>query len=254
MKRAYIILIFSFFGLHYLSGQTFEFGIQFIPIQASIISFDQDYIIYNDYTSQKILNPSPRLSLPSLSNSGLFLRYIRKQVSFQTGLNFQNNVYFYGKVTSFSYFTSYASLFYSSIDIPFTATYTFRHDEPVKFRILAGINNKIFKIRRNYYSVFSKSFDYFFHDEANYAVDEKRKFVIEKLNSFIVYFRSGIGMEYYNFTADLFIDRNITTMNRYIDKYNANFKDTYQINLALSFSIAPKDLKSKKYIRKLNKE
>ena len=254
MRKAYIILIFSFFGLHYLPGQTFEFGIQFIPIQASMISFDQDYIIYNDYTSQNILNPSPRLSLPSLSNSGLFLRYIHKQASFQTGLNFQNNVYFYGKRVLSDYTSTYASLFYSSIDIPFTATYTFRHNEPVKFRILAGINNKIFKIRRNYYSVFSKSFDYFNYAAANSADDEKRNFIIDKLKSFIVYFRSGIGMEYYNFTADLFIDKNITAMNRYIDKYNANFKDSYQINLALGFSIAPKDLKSKKYTRKLNKE
>jgi hypothetical protein len=253
MKRAGIILIFCFIGIYPLLGQALEFGIQYIPIQATNITFDQDYIIFSDYSSLKILEPAFRMSSPSLSNSGLFMRYNRRHISFQTGLNFQNNVYFYGKKT-YDYMTSFASLFYSSIDIPLTVAYTFRRDEKLKFRILAGVNNKIFKIRRNYYSVFSKKFDYLIYTEATASEKEKRNFMIDKINPFIVYFRSGIGIKYYNLSADLCLDRNLTAMNRYVDKYNANLKDTYQINLVLGFSIAPKDLKYKKFKGKINKE
>jgi hypothetical protein len=253
MKQVVIILILSFTGLFSLSGQKFDFGIQYSPIQLSRISFDQNYVIFDDYSSLKIYKPKFRISAPSISNSGVFLRYKAHHAAFQTGLNFQNNVYFYSK-RIYDYTISSVSIYYSSIDIPLTLTYTLRHEEKVKYRITAGVNNKIFKIRRNNYSIFSKSLDYMNYVDATTADTERRKFMIDKIKPFILYFRSGIGFELYNFTADIYLDRNLTEMNRYIDKNNANYIDTYQINLALGFSIAPKDLKYKKFKEKINKE
>lgn len=43
-------------------------------------------------------------------------------------------------------------------------------------------------------------------------------------------------------------------MNRNLDPYNANFKNSYLLNIALGFVIAPKDLKSRNNKGKLNKE
>lgn len=253
MKKAGIISIFILTLFYSLSGQKLEFGIQYVPLQASMISFDKDFIIFDDYTSQKILNQSFRLSAPSFSNSGLFIRYNLNKVSFQSGLNFQNNVYYYGRKT-FDYMTSFASFYYSSIDVPATVAYTFRRNEKLKFRVLAGMNSKVFKIRRNYYSVFARRIDYFTYAEATVSEKEKRMYMTDKVNPFIVYFRSGIGIRYYNFTTDLYLDNNITKMSKSIDNYNANIIKTYQLNLAIGFSIAPKDLKSRNNREKLTKE
>jgi|WetSurMetagenome_2_1015567.scaffolds.fasta_scaffold226031_1 hypothetical protein len=253
MRREVIILILGFLLTDPLMGQSVEFGIQYVPLQVSKITFDQNYLIFNDYTSVKVLDPSFRLSIPSLSNSGLFVRYKTRRLSYQTGLNFQNNVYFYSKKTS-DYTTTYASVFYSSIDVPMTITLVLKPENKLKIRLTAGLNNKLFKIRRNYYSVFAKKFDYFNYAEATSSDDEKRKFMINKVNPFISYLRSGIGIRYYNFTADILLDMNLTDMNINKDIYNANYKNTSQINLVLGFAIAPKDLKLRTSKRQISKE
>ena len=84
----------------------------------------------------------------------------------------------------------------------------------------------MFKFRRNYYSVFTKNFDYVNYLEETPADKHKRDFLVEKLNSFIIYSRVGVGIQFYNFIVDLCIDKNLTDMNRKFDKYNANFKDS----------------------------
>lgn len=138
------------------------------------------------------------------------------------------------------------SFFYSSIDVPFTAVYTFNTDSKLKFRLTAGVNGKLFRLKRNYYSIFSKSFDYFFHEEVKEEDRQKREFMIEKINPFILFSRAGAGIQLYNITADLCIDKNLTGMNRMHDPFNANYKDSYIVNLIFSFTIPQKDLRPEK--------
>lgn len=247
-------MIFSFVSAAVINGQTFHFGIQYMPLQATRISFDQNYIIFDDYTALKTLNPAFRISLPSLSNSGLFLRYDTRQIALQTGANFQNNVYFFSEKSSYYSPDSYVSFFYSSVDIPLTAAFTLRPDGKVKYRILAGVNTKLFKFKRNYYSVFEKRWNYFNYSEVIASDKNKREFMVAKINPIMLYARAGLGIKYYNITADLCIDKNLTNMNKQVDKYNANFVDSYQINLILGFQISPGDLKNKTRELKIAKE
>jgi len=177
-----------------------------------------------------------------------------RKVSLQSGLNFQNNVYYYANKTMNNTSSSYSSLFYSSIDLPAVAVLTLFPDEKVKLRLSAGIDNKIFKFKRNYYSVFYKNFDKFNYANEDEEDSEKRDFMVDKIRPFIVYFRSGIGLKYYNITADFYFDRNITPMNRNIDKYNANCKSTSLVTCVFGFSFAPKDLKYKRTMGKIDKE
>lgn len=153
-----------------------------------MISFDKDYVIFSDYTSQKILAPKFRFSAPSFSNSGLFLRYNLSKITFQTGINFQNNVYYYSQKV-YDYMISRASFYYSSIDVPVTCAYTFRKDEILKVRIQAGLNGKLFKIHRNYYSIFARNIDYLAYTEATASEKEKRINMVDKVRPFIAYFR-----------------------------------------------------------------
>ena len=218
-----------------------------------MISFDQRFVIFNDYTSSKIIDPSFKLALPSLSNTGLFLRFNpTRRFSVQSGINFYNNVYYYSEKSTYTAGT-YVSFFYSSIDIPLTAVLTLNPDAIWKFRLTGGVNSKIFKLKRNYYSILSKSFDYIFHNEETDSDEQKREFMIDKVNPLMLYSRLGAGVQFYNITADLCLDKNLTDMNRGTDPYNANFKDSYQINLVMTFRIAPKDLKKKTNLHKIGK-
>lgn len=74
MKKIWIISLLIFCRTN-VSGQSFDFGIQYIPLQASLLSFDQDYLIFDDLTSLRVNDVSPGVGAPSLSNTGLFLRY-----------------------------------------------------------------------------------------------------------------------------------------------------------------------------------
>ena len=254
MKKAHIIFFSVLFSCSQANGQSFDFGIQYIPLQASMISFDQRFVIFNDYTSSKIIDPSFKMALPSLSNTGLFVRYNpARHFSFQSGVNFYNNVYYYSEKSTYVSGT-YVPFFYSSIDIPLTAAVTLNPDAILKFRLTGGINSKMFRLKRNYYSIFSKSFDYIFHNEETDSDEQKREFMIDKVNPFILFSRIGAGVQFYNITADLCLDKNLTNMNREIDTYNANFKDSYQINLIMTFRIAPKDLKKKTTGDKIEKK
>ena len=219
-----------------------------------MLSFDQKFVIFNDYTSSRIIDQSFKMALPSLSNTGIFIRYNPvRHLSVQSGVNFYNNVYYYSQKSTYVSGT-YVPFFYSSIDIPLTAAYTVKPDAIWKFRITGGLNSKMFRMKRNYYSIFSKSFNYIFHAEETEADEQKREFMVEKVNQFILYSRIGAGIQFYNITADICVDKNITDMNKKIDAYNANFMDSYQINLIMSFRIAPKDLRQKTTRDKIRKE
>lgn len=252
MKRPLIIIALIIASLGTAKGQKFEFGIQYIPLELSKVTFDQESFIFNDYTSVKISDPVYRLSVPSLSNAGFFVRWNRKNISLQSGLSFHNNVYFYSHKGTYS-MSTFMSFFYSSLDLPVTFSYTVFPDNKLKFRLTGGVNSKMFRMRRNYYSVFTKNFDYFNYAEESSADREKRRFMIGQVSPFIVYSRFGFGIKYYNITADLFFDGSITSSDRKIDRYNANLKDTYQINLALGFSIPSKDLAYRKSGGKISK-
>ena len=235
-----------------MSGQKIEFGIQYTPLQFSGLSFDRDYMIFDNYTSSKLNVPGMKLTLPSLSNSGLFLRFPLKKIVLQTGLGFQNNVYNYSVSTTYS--DSYDVFFYSSIDVPVFLSYTFRSSGKLKFRCLAGVNTKMFKIKRSYYSVFAKALDPYAYAEDYENISQKRDFIVSKVNPFMLYSRVGAGIKYYNISMDICADRNITNMNRMQDHYNANFKDSYLVTVVFGFQIANKDLKISKEQSKISKE
>jgi hypothetical protein len=189
--------------------------------------------------------------MPSLSSSGLFVRFPLGKLALQSGLGFQNNAYYY--CTKPGYNATKVLFFYGSIDIPLTLVYTFSSNTKLKFRILGGVNSKLFKIRRSYYSVFAKSFDTMNNEE--YVSDsEKRKFMVNRVNPFMLYSRAGAGISYYNFTIDLCADRSITDMNWKKDLYNANFTDSFQVTFVLGFRIAAKDLKVNREQNKIGKE
>ena len=161
MKRIPAILLSVFLTSTIMSGQKIEFGIQYAPLQFSSLSFDQNYVIFDDHTSYNLNVTGLNLTIPSLSNSGLFVRFPFGNLALQTGFGFQNNVNYYSVKTT--YLNTKVAFFYSSIDIPASLAYTLRSNEKLKFRILAGANAKMFKIRRSYYSIFAKSFDIFFN-------------------------------------------------------------------------------------------
>jgi hypothetical protein len=235
-----------------LWGQKVEIGIHYIPIVLSRITFDEDYIIFDDNTSMPILDDHFKLCPPSLSNTGLFVQLPLGHVALQTGINFQTNLYFYS--VDYFYQGMSKNFYYSSLDIPLMVTYTFNQDAIRKFRLLAGINSKMFKIKRNYFSVFSQAFDHF------YIVDEyesdrlRRKSMTDNIRPFGLFARVGLGIEYYGITADLWIDKNLTRLNEKNRIYNADYEDAYLISMVLGFTIPSKDLHVKKSRGKINKE
>ena len=251
MKNIFIIPVFFLLSAISLKGQSPEFGICYVPIGFSKITFDQDFIVFDDYTSSK-LNQNYVMSFPSLSNSGLFVRFPFKSFAVQTGLNFQRNTYFYSENTRFEGTKNLFS--YSSFDIPLQLNYTINPDNILKFRILAGANAKFFKIRTNYYSIFGKMANISYYNVENKAAIKNRDFMMERINPFSIYSRFGVGLRYFGMTIDLCFDKSITPLNKNIDKYNANFEDTYQINIMLGFQFAKKDLKYKRNVNKIIKE
>jgi hypothetical protein len=251
VKNIFIIPFFFLLSVIPLTGQSLEFGITYIPVGFSKITFDRDYIIFDDYSSAK-LEQTFNMLVPSLSNSGLFVRIPFKSFSIQSGLNFQKNTYYYSTNTYYSNASN--SFFYSSIDIPLEIIYTFNPNNVIKFRILAGGNAKLFKIRTNYYSVFKPLIEISYGNIESEAAKKNQEFIRKKINPFIFYSRFGAGFRYFGMTADLCFDKNLTPMNRNIDQYNANFKDTYQINIVLGFTIANKDLKYNRNTNKIIKE
>ena len=251
MKNFFIIPVFLLLSAIALKGQSPEFGICYVPIGFSKITFDQDFIIFDDYSSAK-LHQNYVMSFPSLSNSGLFVRFPIKSFAVQTGLYFQRNTYFYSKNIRFEGTKNLFS--YSSFDIPLQLNYTINPDNIIKLRILAGGNAKFFKIHTNYYSIFGKMVDISYVNLETKAAIKNRDFMMERINPFIIYSRFGVGIRYFGMTLDLCFDKNITPLNKNIDKYNANFENTYLINIMMGFQFANKDLKYKRNINKIIKE
>jgi hypothetical protein len=253
MRKVTVILLLAFLAFPAVSGQKLEFGIQFTPLEFSSLTFDQKYIVFDDYTSYKLNTQGLRLAIPSLSNSGLYVRYpFGNHLALQSGLAFQNNVYYYS--VNETYQSTLRSFFYSSIDVPVFFSYTLSESAKLKLRLLAGANVKNFKIRRNYYSIFAQSLDVFFNQQDAESDTQKRDFIISKVNPFMIYSRIGTGLSYYNFTLDLCADKNLTTMNRKPDAYNANFKDSFQLTLVLGIRLSNKDLKVTKKQDKIIKQ
>jgi hypothetical protein len=235
MRRNILILLILCFPVLPAVAQKTEFGIRYTPINFTKLTFDQDFIVFQDYTSLRITEKY-FMSFPSLSNSGLYVKFPLRRLALETGLNFQNNTYFYGK--RITYQNANVSFFYSSIDIPVSAVLTLNPDNILKLRLVAGMNSKFFKIRRNYYSIFAKGFDYFFYSEEYKSDKDNRDFMVEKVNPFILYSRVGAGLEYFQWTLDLYVDKNLTGMNVKKDSYNANFMKSGIVSIALGFQFA----------------
>jgi hypothetical protein len=252
MKRISVILLFIILTSITGRSQKIEFGIQYIPLEFSSLSFDQKYIIFEDYTSSKLDLPGIHFAIPSLSNSGLFVRYPFGRLTLQSGLAFQNNVYYY--TANDTYQGTNVSFYYSSIDLPVSLAYTINKNSKIKYRILAGVNSKMFKFKRSYYSVFAKSFGVAFNQEDEAAIVKKREFMVSKVSPFMLYSRIGAGIGFYNFTIDLCADKNITDMNLKKDLFNANFKDSFILTVVVGIRLSGKDMKGNKEKYKISKE
>lgn len=249
-KKGVIVCVFIVLGSA-LWGQSWKVGITYTPLFFSSITFDQDYIIFNDYSSYRTNVSGLRTSL-SLSNAGFFIRKQGHTLGFQSGLNFQNNIYFYSKKEGYS--GTNVPFFYGSIDCPVMATYSLFSDALCHVRFVAGANTKFFKFKRNYLSVFAKDLDNSFYAEENSSDRDRREFLVHKMNSVICYARAGLGIQMYGVGLNLYVDKNITGLNRRTDPYNANFKNSWLVSFACEFEIAGRNLHLRRSAAKISKE
>lgn len=241
MNRILIIIFFTITSITAFAQKT-EFGIVYSPILISKLTFDKDYIIFNDYTSLTAGDNKYHAYFTGIS-TGIFFRYkIQRKLYIQTELNFFGNN-FGSQIPDWTS-SRQKNFTYSSIDIPIMFGYTLNPGKMIKIRLYGGLNNKFGKLITAFYS----SFIYTINDNGNqeyyYADKTRKKELIDKLSFYYMNAVGGIGISKYGTSLDLRFERNITNLNKSIATNNANFKDLFLIRFLLSFTLPHKNANS----------
>jgi hypothetical protein len=237
MRRFIIIwlVLFCFSA----TAQKFEAGFVYSPAMMSRLTFDKDYIIFDDFTS---LTAGDNKIHPYFSflSTGAFFRYRMCHIYYQAEIDLFENKFRRSipdwKENSERYFT------YSAIEVPLMAGYTINPGGMMKFRLFAGVNNRIGRFR----TVFFSTFTYAINDEKNYEYYSALPKKIELMNRFSLYYldvMGGMGISVYGFSLDLRVEKNITNLNRNMLVNSANYKDLMIIRLCANAVI---NMKKKK--------
>jgi hypothetical protein len=241
MNKILLILIFILIRFC-VSAQKTEFGIIYSPILISKITFDNSYIIFDDYTSLTAGDNKFHGYFTGIS-TGIFYKYkIKRRFYIQSELNFFGNN-FGSQIPDWASSRD-KNFTYSSIDIPLMMGYTLNHGKMVKLRIYGGLNNKFGKFITAFYS----SFVYLINDNMNqeyyYADKSRKKELIGKLSFYYMNVVGGIGLTKYGTSFDVRFERNITPITNSYEKYNANFSDLFLIRFCVGLTLPNKTAKS----------
>ncbi len=224
--RRFIIISLILLGFS-ATAQKFEVGFVYSPAMMSKLTFDKDYIIFDDYTS---LTAGDNKIHPYFSflSTGAFFRYRMCHSYFQAEIDlfenkFRRNIPDW-KTANEKYFT------YSAVEVPLIAGYIINPGGMTKFRLFAGVNNRIGRFRTVFFSTFSLAID----DDKDYEYYSDFPKKMELMNKFSLYYldiMGGLGFSFYGFSLDLRAEKNITNLNRIMYDNNANYKDMLLIRL-----------------------
>ena len=212
-------------------GQKFETGFVYSPLMMSKITFDKQYIIFEDFTSLTAENGKLHPDISVLS-TGFFSRYRMRHFYFQAEVNFFENKFRKSisdwKTIGDRYFT------YSAIEIPFLVGYTFNPGRLRRFSIFTGLNNKLGRFRTVFFSTLtytiSEDKDHEFYSEL-----PKKMELINKFSNYYIDIVGGAAYSYYALTISIRAEKNLTNLNRTMYDYNANYKDLFIMRLCINF-------------------
>jgi len=228
MKKLLIIsLILTGFSA---AAQKFEGGFLYSPAMLSKLTYDKQYIIFEDYTS---LTAGGNEFHPYISplSTGVFFRYRMPHVFYRAEIDFFENKFRRSipdwKTTRDKYFN------YSAIEIPIMAGYTINPGSMFKFHIFGGLNNKVGRFR----TVFFSTLTYTINDSKSYEYYSDLPKKLELIDRFSLYYLNalgGIGFSFYGMTVDLRAEKNITGLNHELLTNSANYKDLITVRLCIS--------------------
>lgn len=233
MKKG-LIIVYCFFSLA-MYPQQWEMGVVYSPYSRSKITFDKDYIIFNDYTSL-IASDKKSHGYFTLFSTGVFTRYRWRNMYVHTEINLFENKF---KKQLPGWLTSNEAYFtYSAVEIPVFVGLTLNPGSLIKINVFGGMNNKIGRFSTVYFSSLSNTDVFSTNLNGEYYPDAERK--KELMNKFSLYYvdvTGGIGLSYYGTTVDLRIERNLTNLNKIQYDYNANFAQLQMIRLCFTVKL-----------------
>ncbi len=229
-KGLFILLCFISLSLY---PQRWRIGFVYSPYCVNKLTFDKDYIIFNNFTSLTS-NENKWHGYFTLFSSGIFSEYRWRNFFVHGEINLFENKFKKQlpdwKSVNDVYFN------YSDFEIPLMGGVVINPGNMVKVKIFAGINNKIAHIKAVYYSTLTYTG---FFDAVNsgfYPDVEQKKELLHKFSSYFIDVIGGIGFNYYGTTIDLRIEKNISDLNKSKSNYNANYKQLMMIRLCFTFN------------------
>jgi hypothetical protein len=224
-----------------IRAQHLEFGVTWTPVQVNKITFDKQNIVFSDYTSVVTghLKFSPSPYALTLSNAGLFLRYINHWYFIQAEASYLTNYFLYShrKVNSDYGFYTNNYFHYSAVEIPLTAGVRINREHTLRFRIYGGLNNEFGRNpKKNFFSLFTV---------INHKNDSINPEIISRYKSCVIYAVAGFSVDYFSTGFSLRLEKNITDLNRNHFEFNANFKDCWLIRFTISMTIPTKRTRQK---------
>ena len=210
-------------------AQKTEFGILYSPYLISKITFDKDYLIFEDCSSVSTLNNRQSKFFTILS-TGIFFKYKIRNKYFQTELNFFE--YKFKTITKNYQFS------YNNIQIPLIIGFTPNPGRMLKFRIYGGFNNNIGKFSTGYLTTYKSFLTDIEYENFLVTSDKSRKEeMMSKFSSYYINIIGGIGISHYGTSLDFRMEKNITNLNKVHYDYNANFKSFFICRFILSFRL-----------------
>jgi len=233
--RKFLIILLLIVIRQIVFAQKTEIGIIYSPILVSKLTFDENYIIFNDYTSLTAGDNKFHAYFTGIS-TGVFYKYKHtKNLFFQTELDFFGNN-FGSQIPDWAS-SREKNFTYSSIDIPLICGYTFNPGGKYKLKIYGGLNNKFGKFITAFFSTLSYTINDNMNQEYYYADISRKKELIKKINFYYLNIVGAIGISRFATSVDFRLEKNITNLNKTKNNYNANFKDLFLIRLCLCHTI-----------------
>jgi len=244
--RKFLIILLLIVSRQIVFAQKTEIGVVYSPILVSKLTFDKDYIIFNDYTSLTAGDNKFHTYFTGIS-TGVFYRYkYTKNIFFQTEIDFFGNN-FGSQIPDWAS-SREKNFTYSSIDIPLICGYNLNPGGKYKLKLYGGFNNKFGKFITSFYSTLSYSINDNGNQEYYYADITRKKELINKVSFYYLDIIGGIGILKYGTSVDFRIEKNLTNLNKIENNYNANFKDVFLFRLCVSH-VLPNKKQKKNFIK-----
>ncbi|MFH0894295.1 MAG: hypothetical protein V2A54_07655 [Bacteroidota bacterium] len=244
MRRCIFIISVIILGLALsLRAQNLHIGLTYSPMSFTRLVLDKDYVIFSDYTSKKVGNESFHFkpTLYNWLNSGFFIRYEKRFFQVQCGANINTKAFCYSREwDDYSWIKSF--FYYTSFDVPVTASIVLNPNRPTVFRLLGGLMPEFGKLKiRNYSSALSKN------------LEGTNTDMLGALNNVVLYSRTGLAIDRFGNSFELYLERNLTELQKENFTHNANMKESWVLGFALGFKIPNKDLRQKHTNKTLSK-